>query len=156
MAHVHLLGDVGAGEIHHHRRAALRRRHPQARITQPLSHLSRQALGLEGEVDEAGAGDHGLQAELHKARVRLQLLHDRAGDLAGRLPQRLGQGQGPIRLEITEFRLAGRGELGIEGSPSLTRLRCRVRKRPVHRAAQLGVQGVGKAQHEQKRGEARR
>jgi len=35
-----------------------------------LSHLSRQALGLEGEVDEAGAGDHGLQAELHKARVR--------------------------------------------------------------------------------------
>ena len=85
MPDVHLLGDVGAGKIHDHRSRIFNRRHPQACIAQPLGHFGRQALGPQGQVDEAWAGDHRLHAQRTEGRIRDQLLHDRAGDLARRL-----------------------------------------------------------------------
>ena len=158
--HVHLLGDVGAGEVHDHRRRRLAPRvlggsgHPQARIREPFRHLGREPLGPQGEVDEAGAGDHRLQAELREGRIGRQLLHDRLGDLAGRLPQGLGQGQGAIGLEVAELRLAGRCQLGIEGlgrsgQKGLFQLGLHIGlfEGPLHRRAQLGFQEMGDAQH---------
>ena len=141
--HVHLLGDVRAGEVHHHRRGLLHGRNAEASIPKALLHLRRQTLGLERDVDETGARNLRLQAEGHEGLIGLELLHHRLGDLAGGLAQGLGQGQGAIGLEIPEFRLTGRGELGIKGLPG----RRGLRESPLHRIPQLVLQGVGDAEH---------
>ena len=143
MPHVHLLGDVRAGEIHHHRRGLLHGGDAEARIPEALLHLRRQTLGLERDVDETGAGNLRLLAEGHERRIGLELLHHRLGDLAGGLAQGLGEGQGAIGLKIPKFRLTGRGELGIKGLSG----RRRLGEGPLHRVPQLVLQGVGDAEH---------
>ena len=118
-------------------------------IPKPRGHRRRQLLRADREVDEAGPGDLGLQAEVGEGGIRLQLLHDRVGDLAGRLLQGFGQGQGAVGLEIAELRFARRRQLRIEPGP-----RCGLpglRKGSLHCTAQLGVKGVGDAQHGQQR-----
>jgi hypothetical protein len=72
------------------------------------------------------------------------MLHDRLGDLAGRPAEGLGQGQGAIGLEVTEFRLAGRRQLGVEGLG-------RIRQGPLHRRTQPGFEEMGDAQHGRER-----
>ena len=122
--HMHFLGDVGAGEIHNHRRqpAALGpwllggAAYPQARILEPAGHLRRQPLGLDREIDKARPGDLGPLAEVAETGGGLQLLHQGRGNYTRLHPQPLGQGQGAIGLEITEFRLAGRAQLRIQGA----------------------------------------
>ena len=155
MPHVHLLGDVGAGEIHNHRRRGLDARlgclrhagHAKTGVRESGHHLRRQALRPEGEVDETGAGDLRLQAQLCKSWIRLQLGHDRRGDRPRRLAEGLGQGQGAVGLKVAEFRLAGGGQLRIQGGAG--RLSCgrRLGEGPLHRRAQLGLQGLGDAKH---------
>ena len=142
MPHMHLLGDVGAGKIHHHRRRVLHRRHAETLVPQPCRHLRRQPLRADREVDEARPGDLRLQAEVGEGGIGLQLLHDRRGDLPRSLLQGLGQGQRAIGLEVAEFRLAGRGQLGVQP-------RIGLREGPLHRRPQLGIQGLGQAEHGQ-------
>ena len=113
-------------------------------LSETGGHLSAEPFRTQGEVDEAGAGDLRLQAELTEGGIGLKLRHDRLGDLTGRLAQGLGQGQGAIGLEVAELGLAGRDQLGIEGPG-------RLRQGPLHRRAQLGFQEMGGAQHGQRR-----
>ena len=140
VTHMHLLGDVGAGEIHHHGRRVLHRRNAKAWISQPGRHLRHQPLGSHRQIDEPRPGDLGLQAESSEGRITLQLRHDRCGDLTGRLLQGFGQGEGPIGLEVPEFRLARRRQLGIQGVAGIG-------ERPTHRCSQLLIQGLGEAEH---------
>ena len=63
MAHMHLLGDVGAGEIHDHRQPLWSLGHPQARIAHAQAHLLGQHLRAQGEVKKTGTGDLGRLAE---------------------------------------------------------------------------------------------
>ena len=144
MPHVHLLGDVGAGEVHNHRGEGdtghHQARHTQARIAKAGLQLGRQPLGPQGEVDEAGSSNLGLQAELSKVRIGRKLLHDRRGNSPGRLAQGFGQGQGPIGLEVAEFRLRRWGQLGIEGL-------ARLREGPLHSCQKLALQGMENGQH---------
>ena len=129
MAHVHLLGDVGAGEIDDDGfgwgnepglatglplgRSTVkgcgspRQRNPEPWIGQPGGHLSGQGLGPQAQVEETRAGDLRLQTEGGEGGIGLQTGRDLLSDGTGLQPQRLGQGQGPIGLEVAEFGLAG-------------------------------------------------
>ena len=91
---------------------------------------------------EARPGDLRLQAEVGEGGIGLQLLHDRRGDLPRSLLQGLGQGQRAVGLEVAEFRLAGRSQLGVQP-------RIGLRESPLHRRPQLGIQGLGQAEHGQ-------
>ena len=62
--HMHLLGDVGAGKIHHHPLLRLRHGHPQPGLIQPLLHLCRQHLRTDGEVDKPWSRHLGWMAEV--------------------------------------------------------------------------------------------
>ena len=64
VAHMHFLGDVGAGEIHQHRRGHLHRRYPQPGIAQAAADFDRQLFRPKAEVDEAWASDLGRFPEV--------------------------------------------------------------------------------------------
>ena len=82
-------------------------RNPEPWIRQPGGHLSGQGLGPQAQVEEARAGNFRLQAEGGEGGIGLQTGRDLLSDGTGLQPQRLGQGQGPIGLEVAEFGLAG-------------------------------------------------
>ena len=78
MAHMHFLGNVGAGKVHQN---ALRLRYGvNAQSIAPLtrSQLPQQVVGLEGQVNEARPRNGRGFAEILDCQGR----HDRAGDLA--------------------------------------------------------------------------
>ena len=91
----------------------------------------------------------GFEAEGGEIGIRLQLLHDRCGDLARCLLQRFGQGQRAIGLKVAEFRLAGRSQLGVKALPF--RGLPGFGESPLQSTAQLSFEGLGDAQHGQQR-----
>ena len=145
MPHMHLLGDVGTGEVHNHRRRTLDGRNAKPLIAQAGGHFRSQALGSDREVDEPRACDLRLQAQLGERRIRLQLLDHGRGDLTRCLLQRLGQWQSTVGLEIPEFGLARWRQLRVQAS--FPRLSPGLGERPLHRTAQLCFKGVGDAEH---------
>ena len=143
MPHMHFFGDVGAGEINNHRRfGLLNGRNAQAWIAASLAHLCGQHRGFQGDVDEPRPCDLWCLRQGGKLWVVVQLFNDGCGDLPRCLLERLGQGEGTVGLEITKFRLAGWAQGWIQLAVGL-------RKCLLHGCAQLGLQGLGNAQHEQ-------
>ena len=156
MPHMHLLGDVGTGEVHNHRRPGrsalpLNQRHPQPRVPQPPAQFGRQQLGPQGEIEEAGPGDLRRQAQGGKGRISLQLGQQRRGHLPGSLLQGFGQGQGAIGLKIAEFGLARRHQLGIQAATGGDRRGGRRREGPLQGRAQLAIESLGEAEHGQQK-----
>ena len=80
--------------------------------------------------------------------------HDGCGDLAGGLPQRFGQGQGAIGLEITEFRLAGWAQGWIQGLAVGPGRGGQLREGLVDRRQELLLEVIGDAKHGQGAGSA--
>ena len=96
VAHMHFLGQVRRGIVHHHGLGALRARHRQVRIVERRFQLAVQPLGRLKEVDKAGAGD----LHLGHRRVVGQRLDQGLGQVAGLEPGGLGQHQGDVGGEV--------------------------------------------------------
>ncbi len=138
---MHLLGDVGAGEINDHRAlVVIDGCHAKAGIADALAHFSRQHLRFDRQVDESRPSDLRRGAERHERFVRLQLLGDGCCDGAGGLLERFGQGQGAVGLKVAELGFAGWSQGRIEGAIGVWEC-------PRHGSDKLLLEGLGEAQH---------
>ena len=115
VADVHLLGHVGRRVVDDHGLGAGDQLHAQPLVGGQRRHLLRHETVGQRQVDEAGAADLDLCADVVEGGRR----HDLLGHLARRPADHLGQWQGAVGLEVGPVggpqHRVGAGRNGVEG-----------------------------------------
>ena len=109
MAYMELFGDVGRGELDDHPFVARRGNGAEARILELSLERVGEEGGVQGEINEAGASDRHLGADL--LGLAVALVENGLGDGAGILAKLLGELERAIALVVAEFFLDARGDL---------------------------------------------
>ena len=111
VAYVELFGDVWGGELDDHPLVARGGDGSKARIVELGLQRCGEKVGVECEVDEAGAGDGHLGADL--PGLGIALVDDRLCDGAGVLAKLFRQLEGAIALIVAKFFLNAGSDLGL-------------------------------------------
>jgi hypothetical protein len=111
---VHLLGQVGAGHVHHDAVRSVSRRDAQPVILcriiegRNLRQVRGQERGLKAQIDKTRTGDLGRHADI----VKRQRRDDPLGQVARFVAELLGERQGAVELVIAKLGIVGRLEPG--------------------------------------------